>query len=164
MHSAGVLRANERGLMQWSGAAQRARYDYISENHLIDDMLNDFYFGGCWATLRKGDLITITDAEDKMITVRVDDIDRASLRASLSIIERLSVVPVIDKTDNSLGIAYRWRGPRGGGHSIVTADAVIAINFASKEAVDTAISVMRQNNSLVPPRGHEPAGYVKKEV
>lgn len=155
-----LLRAKEKDLKQWSGFASKARYDYDSDEYRIEEMLNNDFFGLCCALLKKGDLITITDCEDQIITVRVDNVDRPGMQVWLSSIERLyahPIAPVRKEIKNDPGFVYRWRSTRGGAHSIITRTGeVVAINFSSREHAERAIAHMYQTGEFAPPYGHEP--------
>lgn len=107
-----LLRAKEKDLKQWSGFASKARYDYDSDEYRIEEMLNNDFFGLCCALLKKGDLITITDCEDQIITVRVDNVDRPGMQVWLSSIERLyahPIAPVRKEIKNDLRRLSRLR-------------------------------------------------------
>jgi hypothetical protein len=161
------IRASEKHISLWSGSgAAFGRYDYRPEEHRLFDMLNDDYFGDLAYMFRNGDMITIIDCEDQILTVRVDHVERTSRKVYLSRIERLYAMPVValrsDVPDDP-GLAWRWRARQGGGHSIVTAKGeLVAINFPSKEVAEQAIAIMYKNKVFSPPVGHEPtAQYVR---
>ncbi len=161
------LRADEKYISCWSGAgAQYGRWDYRHEDHFLPDMLNDDYFGSLTHLLKPGDWIYIQDAEDMLMTVRVDYADRASHKVTLTRIEKLSTLPVVtlrsDFPDDP-GMIYKWRGRAGGGHSIMNARGeVVAIMFPTRELAVQAIAVMYDKKIFTPPPGHEPTrNYVK---
>src|SRR5687768_14856588 len=124
-----TLRSDEKKLSLWSGAgAEFGRYDYRHPEHRLNDMLTDDYFGNITHMLRVGDMITIIDCEDQIMTVRVDHIERHSLKVYLSRIERLYATPVVTLDSENLedpGLVWRWRARNGGGHSILTAKGEI---------------------------------------
>ena len=160
------LRAKESDLKPWSTGPGKTRYDYDTPDFRLEEMLNDDFFGHCTVLLRKGDLITITDCEDQIMVVRVDTMDRPSMKAWLSQIERLHAHPVVAiRKDVSFdpGLTYRWRAVRGGGHAIITRSGeIVAINFPSKEHALHAIEVMYKTGNFNPPAGREPfAQFVK---
>lgn len=161
MASASPVRCDEKQLSQWSGSgAVFGRYDYRHTEHRLNDMLNDDYFGNATHLLRIGDYITIIDCEDQILTVRIDYLDRHSMKAHLSRIERLYALPVValrDDIPNDPGLVWKWRSRAGGGHSIMTAKGeVLAINFPTREVADQAIRIMYDRKVFAAPPGHEP--------
>lgn len=162
-----LLRAKEKDLQQWSGFAAKARYDYDSVDYRLEEMLNNDFFGLCCSLLKKGDLITITDCEDQIVTVRVDSVDKTGMQVWLSAVERQFANPIVAPRQTKLahdpGLTYRWRTTRAGGHSIVTRTGeVVAINFGSREHAQRAVEQMYETGNLTPPYGHEPtAQFVK---
>lgn len=163
-----LIRAKEKDLKLWSSANWRARYDYDTEDFILDEILDDDFFGGCHGILKKGDYITITDAEDQVLTVRVDYIDKKALKIGLSKIERVHVLPVVPKRDNvpnDPGLTYRWRSTRGGGHSIITAKGeLVGINYPSKDEAVRAIENMYETKTYRPAPAHLPTRLFAKNV
>jgi len=163
-----ILRAKEKDLKLWSSAHARARYDYDADEYLLDEMLNDEFFGGCHAILKNGDYITITDAEDQVIIVRVDFIDKKALTVGLSKMERLHALPVVKPREdvvNDPGLAHRWRTSRGGGHSIITAKGeLVGIQYASKDDAERAIAIMYENAKFIPAPAHMPTRQFAKNI
>jgi hypothetical protein len=163
-----TLRAEERLLSCWSGSgAAYGRFDYRHEDHRLQDMLNNDYFGNCPLLLKRGDFITIIDCEDQIMTVRVDFVDRRALKCHLSRIERLYALPVVMQSDDpdDPGLTWSWRARNGGGHSIINAKGeIVAINFASKETAEQAIAVMYEKKIYSAPTGHEPTKQFVKHA
>jgi hypothetical protein len=156
-----TIRSDEKKISCWSGAgAEFGRYDYRHDEHRLSDMLTDDYFGNNAIIFRIGDIITLIDCEDQIMTVRVDHIERSSLKLYLSRLERIHAMPVVTlKSDfpDDPGLVWRWRARFGGGHSIITAKGeIVAVNFPSKEVAEQAIAIMYQNKKFTPPVGHEP--------
>jgi hypothetical protein len=156
-----VLRALRNDLTLWSGAsAKRGRYDLDCKDHRLSEILTDDFLGDV-DFLQPGDYITITDCEDQIVTVRVDLMDKQARKCYLSRIDRLYAMPVVElKTDlpDDPGLTYRYRAPRAGGHSVVTADGeVFAINFANRTEAERAISNAYETKVFIAPAGHEPA-------
>lgn len=160
------IRAKESDLKLWSGVSSKARYDYDATDYLLDEMLNNDFFGYCTSLLRKGDQITITDAEDQIVIVRVDDVLKPERQVWLSTLERKHAYPVVViKHESDPGLVYRWRTTRGGGHAIVTRTGLVAgINFGSREEALRVIDDMYRENTFIPPYGHDPAGVVKEAL
>jgi hypothetical protein len=162
------LRAKEAHLIPWSVGHGKTRYDYDNADWRLAEMLHDDFFGMCVALIRKGDLITITDCEDQIVTVRVDAVDKAAMKVWLSLVERLyamPVVPIRKDVPNDPGLTYRWRSARGGGHAIVTrSNEIVAINFPSKEHAMQAIEVMYKTGNFTPPAGREPTAQFVSEA
>jgi hypothetical protein len=136
-------------------------YHYTSDVYLMSEMLHPHFFGVCWALLKKGDHVLITDAEDKIVQVRVDSVERQTLKVELSVIVELTAKPIIAQQLNASPgapkLAHRWRAKRGGSHSIVNEDGkVLAVNFDSKQDAENHIGLMYQIGKFVAPKGHEP--------
>lgn len=157
-------------MMLWSGAsAKRGRFDYDTPDFRMQEMVNDTFFGDCWSILKPGDYITVTDCEDQVITVRVDLVDKHARKVFLSKMERIYAMPVVE-IDEDLpddpGLVYRYRSPRGGGHSIVTkSGAVFAINFDTRVEAERTIANCYEEKIFEVPAGHEPTeDYVSKNT
>jgi hypothetical protein len=155
-----IPRAEEKRLRCWSGVgAEFGRYDYRVEDHRLEDILNDEYFGTCVHLLRNGDMINIVDLEDQIMMVRVDHVDRGMRRVLLSKIERLHAFPVVTTSDDpeDPGLVWRWRSRLGGGHSIMNKRGeVVAVNYASREEAEQAIKIMYENKTFSPKPEHAP--------
>jgi hypothetical protein len=155
-----AVQAKESDLQLWGQGGNCARYDYNSEHYLMSDMLTNDFFCNCTYLLRKGDFIYITDAEDQIIVVRVDEVDQGSRRVVLSKVERLYALPVVtinEDLPDDPGLTYRWRPTRAGGHSIITAAAeVFAVNFPNRQEAERAIANIYESKVFEAPHGHEP--------
>lgn len=157
-----ILRAKEADLVLWSSnSSLRGRYDYITDRFLLTEMLNDDFFGVCFALLQVNDIITITDAEDQIMDVRVDEIDKRKLKCRISKLERRYATPVVELRDDlpdDPGLVYRYRPTRAGGHSIVTGHGeLFAINFETRSDAERAIANVYDQKVFEAPAGHEPA-------
>jgi hypothetical protein len=154
-----ILRAREADLQVWGQGGNRGRYDYTTEQYLMAEMLNDDFFGACFALLRPGDYITITDAEDQILIVRIDEVNKASLKVYLSKMERVYAMPVVTAREgvkNDPGLVYRWRPSRSGGHSVITARGeVFAVDFANRGEAERCIENCYDNGVFEAPHGHE---------
>lgn len=152
--------AKETDLQIWGQGGNRARYDYTSTEYLMSEMLTNEFFGLCTMLVRVGDYITITDAEDQIIVVRVDETDKQAQLCYISKVERLYALPVVTtKSDNpdDPGLTYRWRPTRAGGHSVITAKGeVFSINHDTKNEALRCIANCAETGVWVPPHGHEP--------
>lgn len=160
-----TIRCRERDLEQWSNGQSRTRFDHSSKDYTLKDMLNEDYFGACWALLRPGDYVWITDCEDQTVVVRIDMVDKASMKVAMSTIEKLHAHPIVDNRSddpNDPGLVYRYRSVRGGGHCIVTEHGeVVAIEFPTREHAEQAIAVMYETRHFSPPPNHDPEGRIK---
>ncbi len=147
-------RAEEKQLSCWSGAgAAFGRYDYRTEEHRVEDMMNEEYFGNCTHLLKKGDMITIIDAESQILTILIDHIDRGMRRVLFSRVERLHAFPVVTTSEDpeDPGLVWRWRSRNGGGHSILNKKGeVVAINYASREEAEQAVKIMYETKTFSP--------------
>lgn len=158
------VHAKEADLQIWSQGGTTARYDYTSAEYLMSEMLTNDFFCNCTLLLRKGDFIYMTDCEDQIMVIRIDEVDKSSRFIFLSKIERLYATPVVAVSGvvNDPGLIYRWRPTRAGGHSIITAAGeVFAINFETKEQANRCIANCLETKVFEAPFGHEPtAQYV----
>lgn len=111
----------------------RSRHDYDCPDHLLEEMLHDDYFAGVMTNIELGDFVWVTDAAMSLTQLRIDTVDRKSRKVSVSIVEKLNVRPIVDRT----GYAVRWRGPRGGYWAITDADGkVIKADMRTKEEAE----------------------------
>lgn len=171
------LRADRDDLVPWSDAAAiHTRWDYDTNQYLLEEMLNDHFFGDCWDLLgsnepdrkhsRRRHYITITDAADQIMVVRVDSVEKQARIVRLSKIERLYAQPVVELKDelpDDPGLVYRYRGPRGGGHAVICADgSVWAVNFVTRTDAERAIANAYDEKIFSPPAGHEPTADIVK--
>ena len=165
------IRANRDDLIPWSDAAAiHTRWDYDSSEYLLVEMLNDHFFGDCWDLLKGDDsdrkrsrrrhFITITDAEDQIVTVRVDLVDKVARKVFLSRIDRLYAMPVVELKEelpDDPGLTYRYRSLRGGGHAILTSDgSVFGILYETRTDAEREIANCYETKIFVPSAGHEP--------
>lgn len=152
--------AKQEDLHLWGQGGDYARYDYVSEHYLMSEMLRNDFFCNCTYLLRKGDWIYMTDCEDQIMVVRVDSVDQPMRIVFLSKLERVYAQPVVElKPDlpDDIGLIYRHRPTRAGGHSIVTAKGeVFAINFPTRQEVERAIANCYESKVFEAPHGHEP--------
>lgn len=156
-----AIRAKEQDLQLWGQGGTCARYDYTSHDYLMSEMLRNDFLCDCTYLLRKGDFIYITDCEDQIVVVRVDEVDKGARLVFISKIERLYALPVINARKGApkddIGLIYRWRPTRAGGHSVITAAGeVFAINFETKSEAERAVANCYETGIFVPPFGHEP--------
>ena len=155
------VQADPKHLSVWSGSgAAFGRLDYRTDEYRLSDMLNDSFFGLCWAMLKDGDFITVIDCEDQIMTIRVDRVERNTRKVFISRIERLYAMPAVElKTElpDDPGLVYRFRPTKSGGHSIVTAQGeLFAINFETRTDAERAIARCYEDQSFAVPAGHEP--------
>ena len=162
------LRALRNDLTLWSGSsARRGRYDLDCRDHKLSEILNEDYLGDI-DFLQAGDYIWITDCFDQIMTVRVDLIDKQARKCYLSRIDRLYAIPVVELKEelpDDPGLTYRFRGPRGGGHSVMTAAGeVFATGFDNRVDAERCIANCYAEKVFVPPAGHEPTGEIVKNA
>ena len=68
----------------------------------------------CYLNLAAGDLVSVFTADHRRATIIIDHIDPATHKVAFSIEREHDDQPILPKVEL---FAYRWRGPRGGGHS-----------------------------------------------
>lgn len=120
-------------LDEWAPGKFRSRWDFQTNDHTLQDIVDtgDTYFARCFLNLRAGDLVTLYTADHRRATIIIDHIDAATHKVAFSIEREHDDQPIVPKAEL---FAYRWRGPRGGGHSIVdAAGVVLQSGFPSKD-------------------------------
>lgn len=120
-------------LDEWGPGKFRSRWDYQTVNHTLQEIVDagDSYFSRCFLSLRAGDLVSVFTADHRRATLIIDHVDQQTHKVAFSIEREHDDQPIVPKTEE---YAYRWRGPRGGGHSVVDGTgAVLQSGFASKE-------------------------------
>lgn len=148
-----MLLASERLLSTWSGGAKRARHDYDSNDHLLEEMLNDTYWSTCIHRLNAGDYIYVQDAANQRAILLVDEIEPKTRRVWISVDERREARPV---TDDS-GLTVRWRGPRGGMWCVVNRDSrIISAGYRTRRDAEVRLSQILEDR-LPKPAAHEAA-------
>lgn len=163
-----TARAKPNDLSQWNGpAAKYGKFDYISHFYTLDEMLNDDFFGLCdW--LQPYDMIWITDCEDQIMVVRVDDYDRGTMKCMLSRLERMHAQPVVElRSDfpDDPGFIYRWRPGRTGGHSVITEKGeVVAVKFNSREEAQRFIHNFYESGQLAVKPENDPGVLLSKNA
>lgn len=133
--------ARERWLSSWNIGTLRGRHDYDCDEHIIEEMQNAAYFGAIHHLLKAGDFIFVTDARGENVTFLVDDVDAIERKVLISVVERITTMPITASTDSyDPGLTVRWRGPRGGMFCIVDAENnVIAKDFRTKTEAEKAL-------------------------
>lgn len=135
-----MLYALSHDLDEWGPGKRRSRWDYQTDNHTLQDIVDTGpkYFGRCYLLLREGDILNVVTADHRRATLIIDHIDSRTHDVAFSIEREHNDQPILAKTEE---LAYRWRGPRGGGHSIVDAGGnLVQNNFASKDEALRAIA------------------------
>lgn len=128
-----MLYAQPNELDEWGPGKFRSRWDFKTSNHTLQEIVDtaDKYFSRCFLSLRAGDIVTVFTADHRRATLVIDHIDTRTHDVAFSIEREHDDQPILAKSEE---LAYRWRGPRGGGHSIVdSSGAVMQSGFASKE-------------------------------
>lgn len=114
---------------------------YKSSQHLHSDMEHPKYFAVIRERIREGDQIYAIDAAMEFKTYVVETIDREAAEVHLSVLQTQKAVPIMAEGEK---YAYRWRGPRGGGHCIVDADGkVVQGDFNSQMSARQEIERLR---------------------
>lgn len=143
-----TLNAYEKWLHTW-GSGARARHDYLTDQHLIEEMLNDSYFAHLYQRLLPGDLIYVRDAAMQQIVLQVDGVYPMDRRVTISVIEVLKPTPV--NTEQADNLFVRYRGPRGGFFSVFRADGtLLAKGFRTKDDAEQALGMFRLKGSFPP--------------
>ena len=149
-----MLFAAEKNMRSWAVEGTKARWDYDTEDHLIEEMLNDKYFATCQA-LRQGDLVWVTDAAQESVVLRVDFVDPHGRRVVVSVLERQVFTPVTkqiveDKFGKSSeiddGYAVQWGGQRGGKWRVVKNGETVKQDFQSRNDAERELDLIRKQN------------------
>lgn len=140
-----MAKALEPWLETWNGSASRARHDYTTDQHLMQEMLDDEYFGALHYRFRVGDLVFVTDAAHNRATFIIEDIDSTYRKVRFSLLRTHYVQPITkpaaDKADP--GLTVRFRGPRGGQFCIVDQnDQIISGGHRTKREAEEKLSLL----------------------
>ncbi len=115
-----MLLARQQWLHSWNIDTQRGRHDYDCEEHKLEEMMSAGYFGAIHQCFKRGDYIYVTDAEQKLTTLVVEDVEPANRLVRFSVLERFETKLVTaDSDEKDIGMAIKWKGPRGGMFCIV---------------------------------------------
>jgi len=128
-----MLYAQPNELDEWGPGKFRSRWDFKTSNHTLQEIVDtgDRYFARCYLSLRAGDILSVVTADHRRATIIIDHIDERTHGVAFSIEREHDDQPIVPKTEE---YAYRWRGPRGGGHCIVDGSgAIIKTDIASKD-------------------------------
>ncbi len=109
-------------LDEWGPGKTRSRYDYDTSEHLFAEIrqMGPEYFGRyCWARLRPGDVIYLTDAAGKRFTLITNIVDPSAHKVWYDV-EREHDEDSILGEDEPYTI--RWRGARGGRWCVIGPD------------------------------------------
>lgn len=138
-----MIYALSHELDEWAPGKNRSRWDFTTANHTLQEIVDTGpkYFARCFHMLRSGDLVHVMSADHRRATLIIDHIDDRTHDVAFSIEREHDDQPILAKTEE---IAYRWRGPRGGGHSIVDAGGnVLQSGFPSKDEALRHIANLR---------------------
>lgn len=127
-------------LDEWGPGKTRSRWDYKTDHHTLQEIVDTGpqYFSRCYKHLRPTDILHVMTADHRRATLVIDYIDQRTHEVAFSIEREHDDQPILAKAEV---LAYRWRGPRGGGHSIVdAAGAVIQKDFVSKDEALRALA------------------------
>jgi hypothetical protein len=116
--------------MPWGIQGHRGRYDYVSPDHILSEMLNDYYFGGIPHNMREGDEIYVVDAAMVEAVLRVDGVYKDEKRVALSLRETHAFKPAIKAHSDVVevetpALTVRFKGRRGGNWCVIDADGAI---------------------------------------
>ena len=132
--------ANRAHLTAWSHGAKRSRWDYDTPDYTFDDMLlaGDRLFGRCIDMLRSGDLIYVTEANNRRFTLIIGLIDEARNTVVWDI-DVVHAERIVMPTDATYTIRHRGRG----NFAIIDADgSVVMKGLASREEAEREIAAM----------------------
>lgn len=111
-----MISAKLQDMDEWGPGHQRSRWDYISKEYTLDEIIKSGrkFFQHCTQRLRVHDIIFITDASfDKMI-VHVTEVDEARRTVRYAIENEVPVVDLIDEEPTVEGgevYSVIWKGP-----------------------------------------------------
>lgn len=139
-----MVSARQHWLHSWNIGTARGRHDYDSTDHVLDEMMHAGYFGAIYHCFKRGDYIYVTDAEQKLCTLIVEDVDATNRRVTFSILEKIESKPVTAETDEKdTGLVIKWRGPRGGLFCIIDKDGnVLKSELRNKVEAEQAMTAL----------------------
>src|SRR5262245_11298609 len=121
--------ARLHNLEQWGLNTHRGRFDYVSQDHLLSEIMNDLYFGILIGNvkLRQGDLIHVTDAAMDEAVLRIDGVYSEEKRVQLSLREVHAFKPAVKAHSEAAdpGITVRFKGNRGGKWCILDGEGTV---------------------------------------
>jgi hypothetical protein len=116
---------------------------YRTPDHLLNEMLNDWYFSTIMHRLRAGDFIRIRDAENMHAEIIVDEIIKDRRQVLLSVYHVLNVMPVADAMAGDR-CTVRWRGKRC--FAIVRGGEILMQDIRSRDEAERALEYMRRSD------------------
>lgn len=105
------VQAYRQYLTEWSAGSVRSRWDYDPPDHSIEDMIamGDRYFSTVTDLLRHGDLIYVTDANNRRATLVVNFVDLDDRRVAWDI-DATHSEQIILQPNQDYCIRHRGRG------------------------------------------------------
>lgn len=131
------ITAHPHHMSEWGPGNKRSRFDYDSPDHLFDEIqqMGAEYFGRFfWNVLRAGDIVYLTDAAGKRVTLIINHVDqiRRKVDYDVDVVHAEQIVMAADEA-----YTVRWRGPRGGRWCVVDRNnEVVSRDNASKEEAE----------------------------
>ena len=136
------LVARREDLTDWSTTTKRVRWDYDSEDHLLEEMLDQKYWTSVAVGdnevrshgIKRGDIVHITDAAQEQCVIRINHVDLAGGRVMFSVQERIVDRPILIASGKAGAYYVKWRGPRGRYWCIMdgNTNAVVEPDFRSQ--------------------------------
>jgi hypothetical protein len=107
-------------------------------------MMHAGYFGAIYHCFKRGDYIYVTDAEQNLRTLLVEDVDAENRRVRFSILEKFETKLVTaDSDEKDTGMAIKWKGPRGGLFCIIDKDGnVVKSELRNKVEAEQAMTAL----------------------
>jgi hypothetical protein len=140
-----VLFANPAKFSTWAPARTgngRSRHDYDSDEHKLDEMLNETYWATLIGDMVPGDLVWVSDAEKAKAVLYIDWVDSKLRRVGLSIQERISERGIVGED----GLSVKNRGPRGGFWSVMDAKGnVVQGDMRTREEAERARDIIKNS-------------------
>jgi hypothetical protein len=138
-----VLFANPAKFSTWAPARTgngRSRHDYDTEEHKLDEMLNETYWSTLIGDIVAGDLVWISDAEKAKAVIHIEWVDTKLRRVGLSIQERISERGIVGDD----GLSVKNRGPRGGFWSVMDAKGnILQGDMRTREEAERARDIIK---------------------
>lgn len=140
------ITAHPHFMSEWGPGNKRSRFDYDSPDHLFEEIqqMGPEYFGRFfWNVLRAGDIIYLTDAAQKRVTLIVNVVDTTNRKVEYDV-DVVHDERVVIASDAAYTI--RWRGPRGGRWCVVDrSNEVVSRDNASREEAERRLKNLAES-------------------
>lgn len=121
-----MVAARQHWLHSWNIDTQRGRHDYDCPEHTLEEMMHARYFGAIHQCFKRGDYVYVTDGEQKLCTLLIEDVDAENRQVRFSVLEKFETnLVTADSEEKDTGMAIKWKGPRGGLFCIVDKDGKV---------------------------------------